>query len=198
MLLLSFQKNHVPMDQLDDHQLWTALCKGNERAFDTIFIRYYPVLCTYARQFLNNEDARDIVQNLMVWLWENRQILVIESTLRSYLFSAVRNSCLTEQHKKEIRRKAHHHIHQKLQHLFDDPDFYVAEELTEKIEDAIQALPETYREAFVKNRFEQMTYNEIALELNVSAKTVDYRISQALKQLRVALRDYLPILALLA
>ena len=198
MLLLSFQKNHVPMDQLDDHQLWTALCKGNERAFDTIFIRYYPVLCTYARQFLNDEDARDIVQNLMIWLWENRQMLVIESTLRSYLFSAVRNSCLTEQHKKEIRRKAHHHIHQKLQHLFDDPDFYVAEELTEKIEDAIQALPESYREDFVKNRFEQKTYNDIARELNVSAKTVDYRISQALKQLRVALRDYLPILALLA
>ena len=185
------------MNQLDDQQLWEALRKGNERAFDTIFMRYYPVLCTYARQFLNDEDACDVVQNLMVWLWENRQMLVIESTLRSYLFSAVRNSCLTEQHKMEIRRKAHHQIHQKLQHLFDDPDFYVVNELTEKIEDAIQALPETYRAAFVKNRFEQKTYNEIARELNVSAKTVDYRISQALKQLRVALRDYLPILGLM-
>ena len=73
----------------------------------------------------------------------------------------------------------------------------MVDELTEKIEDAIQALPETYREAFVKNRFEQKTYHEIARELNVSAKTVDYRISQALKQLRVALRDYLPILGLM-
>ena len=181
----------------DDLQLWSALRKGNEWAFNTLFMRYYPALCAYARQFLNDEDARDIVQNLMAWLWENREMLVIESTLRSYLFSSVRNSCLTELHKKEIRRKAHHQIHQNLQHLFDDPDFYVADELAAKIEDAVKALPDTYREVFVKNRFEQKTYNEIARELGVSFKTVDYRISQALKQLRVALKDYLPIVALL-
>ena len=185
------------MNQLNDQQLWSALCKGNEKAFDTLFMRYYPVLCAYARQFVCDEDSRDVVQNLMVWLWENREMLVIESTLRSYLFSAVRNSCLTELHKKEIRRKAHHHIHQKLQHLFEDPDFYVADELSAKIEVAVQTLPETYREAFVKNRFEQKTYNEIARELGVSAKTVDYRISQALRQLRIALKDYLPIFGLL-
>ena len=194
---MSFHQTNAGMNQLNDQQLWEAVCKGNERAFDTVFLRYYPALCAYARQFLNAEDARDIVQNLMVWLWENHEMLVIESTLRSYLFSAVRNSCLTELHKKEIRRKAHHQIHQKLQHLFDDPDFYVADELATKIEAAVEALPETYRDAFVKNRFEQKTYNEIARELGVSAKTVDYRISQALKQLRVALRDYLPILGLL-
>jgi len=185
------------VNPLDDQQLWSAVCKGNERAFDTLFLRYYPVLCTYARQFLNDEDARDVVQNLMVWLWENREMLVITTNLRSYLFSAVRNSCLTEIHKQEIRRKVHHQIHQKLQHLFEDPDFYVVDELSAKIEDAIKALPETYREVFVKNRFDQKTYNEIAKELGVSEKTVDYRISQALKQLRVALRDYLPILGLL-
>ena len=185
------------MDKWDDHQLWKAICNGDEKAFDTLFTRYYPVLCAYARQFLNYEDARDAVQGLMVWLWENREILVIQSTLRSYLFSAVYNSCHTELHKKEIRRKAHDHISQKLKHLFEDPDFYVAEELAEKIEAAIKALPETYRAVFVKNRFEQKTYNEIARELGVSAKTIDYRISQALKRLRIALKDYLPIFGLL-
>ena len=185
------------MEQMDDNQLWSALCRGNEKAFDALFIRYYPVLCAYSRQFMNDEDGRDIVQNLMVWLWENREMLVIESNLRSYLFSSVRNSCLTELHKKEIRQKAHDHISQKLQHLFEDPDFYVVNELAEKIEEAVAALPEIYRVAFVKNRFEQKTYNKIAQELGVSAKTVDYRISQALKQMRVALKDYLPILGLL-
>lgn len=185
------------MNHPDDNQLCSALRKGDEKAFDILFMRYYPALCVYARQFLNDEDAQDIVQNLMVWLWENREMLVVESTLRSYLFSAVRNSCLTELRKKEIRRKVHHQIHQNLQHLFEDPDFYVVNELIEKIEEAMATLPETYREAFAKNRFEQKTYNEIARELGVSAKTVDYRISHALKQLRVALRDYLPILGLL-
>jgi len=169
----------------------------NEDKFDRLYIEFYPSMLAYARNFVVHEDAEETVQDVMVWLWENREMLVIESTLRSYLFSAVRNSCLTELHKKEIRRKAHHHIHQKLQHLFEDPDFYVADELSAKIEVAVQTLPETYREAFVKNRFEQKTYNEIARELGVSAKTVDYRISQALRQLRIALKDYLPIFGLL-
>ena len=179
------------MNLLDDNYLWSEIRKGNEKAFDTLFMRFFSVLCAYARQFLNDEDARDIVQNLMIWLWENREMLVIESNLRSYLFSSVRNSCLTELQKKEVRRKVHHHLHQRLQYLFEEPDFYVLDELTEKIEEAIKALPETYREAFVKNRFEQKTYIKIAHELGVSTKTVDYRISQALKHLRVSLKEYL-------
>ena len=184
------------LNQLDDNQLWEAIKKSSEKAFDALFLRYYPALCAYARQFLHDEDARDVVQNLLVWLWENRQMVVFEATLRSYMFSAVRNSCLTELNKKEIRRRVHHEIHQKLQHLFEDPDFYVADELAAKIDEAVKALPEKYREAFTKNRFEQMTYNEIAKEAGVSAKTIDYRIQQALKILRGALKDYLPIIAL--
>lgn len=58
-------------------------------------------------------------------------------------------------------------------------------------------LPETYREAFVMRRFKDMTYKEIAERLDVSVKTVDYRIQQALKQLAVELKDYLPLLIFL-
>jgi len=66
--------------------------------------------------------------------------------------------------------------------------------LSRKIEEALQRLPNSYREAFEMNRFQHLTYGEIASQLNVSSKTVDYRIQQALKLLRVDLRDYLPIL----
>ncbi len=181
-------------NSLDDTILLAALRNGDEKAFNTIFMRYYPAMCVYARQFLGEEDAKEIAQNLMVWLWESHSMLVIESNLRSYLFSAVRNSCLSELQKQEIRRKVHSKIHQNLQPAFDNPDFYIVDELAAKIEDAVAALPESYREAFVKNRFEQKTYNEIAQELNVSAKTIDYRISQALKLLRKELKDFLPFI----
>ncbi|WP_373822510.1 sigma-70 family RNA polymerase sigma factor, partial [Bacteroides heparinolyticus] len=66
--------------------------------------------------------------------------------------------------------------------------------LTQKIEDALKKLPEKYREAFVLNRIEGKTYNEIAATLGVSSKTIDYRIRQALKCLRDELKDYLPLL----
>ena len=178
----------------DDSLLLAALRNGDEKAFDVLFLRYYPALSVYARQFLDEEDAKEVAQNLMVWLWESRSVIVIETNLRSYLFSAVRNSCLSELNKQAIRRKAHSKIHQSLQSVFDNPDFYIVDELTAKIEKAIASLPESYREAFVKNRFEQKTYNEIAQELKVSAKTIDYRISQALKLLRTELKDFLPII----
>ena len=81
-----------------------------------------------------------------------------------------------------------------IQELFEDPDFYIIEELTQKIEKAILNLPESYRVAFEMHRFQNKTYQEIAEELNISSKTVDYRIQQALKQLRKELKDYLPLL----
>ena len=81
-----------------------------------------------------------------------------------------------------------------IQELFEDPDFYIIDELTQKIEKAILNLPESYRIAFEMHRFQNKTYQEIAEELNISSKTVDYRIQQALKQLRKELKDYLPLL----
>ena len=85
-------------------------------------------------------------------------------------------------------------MYENQQSQYEDPDFYIVEELTRNIENALSRLPETYREAFEMNRFQSMTYNEIAEKLNVSSKTVDYRIQQALKLLRVELKDYLPLL----
>ena len=76
-------------------------------------------------------------------------------------------------------------------------DFYCLHELSRRIRQALDNLPPAYREAFVMHRFKNMTYKEIASLLNVSPKTVDYRIQQALKLLRIELKDYLPLLAYL-
>jgi RNA polymerase sigma-70 factor (ECF subfamily) len=188
------KSNQENMYRTDDVQLLEQLRNGEEEAFTVLFRRYYAALCVYARQTVDADDAEEIVQELMVWLWENREMLVIESTLKSYLFAAVRNGCRTAMSKKAIRLKAHQQIHEEMSYLFEDPDFYVAEELTVKMEQALAAMPETYRNAFVSNRFEQKTYSQIAEEAGVSPKTVDYRIQQALKRLRVALKDFLPMI----
>jgi RNA polymerase sigma-70 factor (ECF subfamily) len=81
-----------------------------------------------------------------------------------------------------------------MQSLIDDTNFYLIEELTIRIQEAVETLPESYKEAFVMHRFKNMSYKEIAEILGISPKTVDYRIQQALKQLRVDLKDYLPLL----
>ena len=186
------------MDKLvmtEDFELYSQMKKGDREAFNTLFLKYYPVLCAFGKYYVSMEDAEEIVQDIMVWLWENRSFQVIEVSLRSYLFKSVKNKCLALIDKNYTKKRfCEHVLATEMQGTFEDPDFYIVEELSRKIEEALQRLPDSYREAFELNRFQHMTYGEIATCLEVSSKTVDYRIQQALKLLRVELKDYLPIL----
>jgi RNA polymerase sigma-70 factor (family 1) len=180
-----------------DEELYQLIQKGVEKAFDTFFLRHYPALCSYANQFVEREDAEEIAQEIMIWFWENRTMPVWETSLISYLFKAVKNRCITLINRNDLKQRILQTLYEGDNHLFDDPDFYVVEELSQKIQSALEALPSNYREAFEMNRFQKLTYKEIASQLNVSSKTVDYRIQQALKQLRIDLKDYLPLILFL-
>lgn len=61
------------------------LRKGEQQAFDSLFRKYYPMLCAYARRFVELEDAEEIVQEIMLWIWEKHSELIIESSLSQYL-----------------------------------------------------------------------------------------------------------------
>lgn len=177
-----------------DEVLFERIKAGDVKAFDTLFMRYYPLLCAYAKQFVDFDDGQEIVQDVMVWFWENSSMHIIESSPKNYLFKAVKNRCLTLINRNELKERVVNAMYANQQSHYEDPDFYVVEELIQNIEAALSRLPETYRQAFEMNRYQNMTYNEIAQQLNVSPKTVDYRIQQALKQLRVELKDYLPLI----
>lgn len=182
------------IDNITDEVLFEKIQAGDVKAFDVLFMRYYPLLCAYAKQFVDFDDGQEIVQDVMVWFWENSSMQVIESSPKNYLFRAVKNRCLTLINRNELKQRVVSSMYENQQSQYEDPDFYIVEELTRNIENALSRLPETYREAFEMNRFQSMTYNEIAEKLNVSSKTVDYRIQQALRLLRVELKDYLPLL----
>ena len=94
----------------------------------------------------------------------------------------------------DATQRADTRFYEEMQEMLQDTDYYQMEELTKRIEEAIAALPESYRESFVMHRFRDMSYKEIAETLGVSPKTIDYRSQQALKQLRVDLKDYPPLL----
>lgn len=176
----------------NDELLWERIQLGDMKAFDILFRRYYPALCAYAKQFVEINDAQEIVQDIMLWIWENSNRHEVESSLKNYLFKAVKNRCLTLLAHNEVKRNVTNAYYESFPQ-YEDPDFYIVEELTQNIESALQRLPQSYREAFEMNRFQHLTYGEIATRLDVSSKTVDYRIQQALKLLRVKLKDFLPI-----
>ena len=180
--------------QSDNDFLLSAVQRGDQKAFDTLFRRYYPMLCAYGHRFVELEDAEEIVEDSLLWIWENRETLVIESSLNSYLFKMVYRRALNKLAHIDATQRADTRFYEEMQEMLQDTDYYQIEELAKRIEDAVSALPESYREAFVMHRFRDMSYKEIAETLGVSPKTIDYRIQQALKQLRVDLKDYLPLL----
>lgn len=183
--------------QSEDFHLLSALKAGERNAFDKLFRRYYPMLCAYCHRFVELEDAEEIVQDVMLWLWERRETILIESSLSQYLFQMVRHRALNRIHQQNIKGKADTLFYEEMQDVLQNTDFYQVEELTRHIRHAIAALPDSYREAFVMHRFRNMSYKEIATALNVSPKTIDYRIQQALKLLRTELKEYLPLLLFL-
>ena len=180
--------------QSDNDFLLSAVQRGDQKAFDTLFRRYYPILCAYGHRFVELEDAEEIVEDSLLWIWENRETLVIESSLNSYLFKMVYRRALNKLAHIDATQRADTRFYEEMQEMLQDTDYYQIEELAKRIEDAVAALPESYRVAFVMHRFRDMSYKEIAETLGVSPKTIDYRIQQALKQLRVDLKDYLPLL----
>ncbi len=176
--------------------LLKRIAEGDMRAYEELFTRYYPTLCAYARLFVRGgEIGENIVQDLMLWLWENRSALHVTDSLSAYLFRATRNRCLKYLDREMIERRVLSRLSENLHDQFELPDFYEIEELQERIRTAVENLPPTYREAFKLHRFQHKTYEEIASELHVSPKTVDYRIQQSLKLLRRRLKDFLPLVA---
>jgi len=187
---------------MEDMALLSSLRKGEQQAFDSLFRKYYPMLCAYARRFVELEDAEEIVQDSLLWIWENRENLIIETSLSSYLsqylFKMTCHRALNLIAKKEIINRAEAVFYTKNQEMPEDVNYYQIKELTKRIEKAIAALPESYQTAFIMHRFKGMSYKDIAVTYNVSPKTIDYRIQQALKLLREDLKDYLPLTVLLA
>ena len=92
-------------DIITDEVLFEKIQAGDVKAFDILFMRYYPLLCAYAKQFVDFDDGQEIVQDVMVWFWENSSMQVIESSPKNYLFRAVKNRCLTLINRNELKQR---------------------------------------------------------------------------------------------
>ena len=164
----------------------------DNRAFEELFRKYFSSLMAFSRRILGDEDdAREVVHQVFINLWEKRSEIDLSTSLKSYLFTSVNNRSLNviRDRKKfsseEVPERAGE---------WDVSAQIEAMELEEKIRGAIDALPERCREIFELNRFDGLTYNEIASQLDISVKTVENQMSKALKILREKVALYLTIL----
>ena len=153
-----------------------------QRYFSTQFHNYYRPLCLFALRLLDNADeAEDVVQDTFAALWEKRDTLHKIVSIKSYLYTAVRNNCLMK-----LRSKKEFEIVEELQ-LVDEytrEDVIARAEVEAKLWKIIDELPERQREIFLMAKRDGMAYREIAEETGLSVKTVENHVTRALKSLR--------------
>jgi len=171
-----------------DVELVTALTHSDEAAFDAIYRHYFDNLFRFIwRRTHDPELSQDLVQELFLRLWRNRKNLQPEKPLKPYLYRIASN-LVTDSSRQAAARRPH------LPLATDDslPIQQVEEDaLTADIRQAIESLPEILRHPFMLNRYEGLKYREIAELLGVSQKTIESRMSQALKLLHKKLASLL-------
>jgi len=130
------------MDPAEDKELFKKLKEGDGPAFKVLFQKYYSAMCHFAFQFLHDSEmAEETVQELFVHLWEKRESLNIETSVKHYFFRSIRNQCLNQlQHLKIRKQYADKMMESSLQEI--DPEQYFMEvDLMKRIEKCIESLP---------------------------------------------------------
>lgn len=166
--------------------------RGDESAFEAVFRQWYEPLCGYATRLTDGDldGAEDLVQQVFVKLWEQREGLDIAWSLKSYLYKTVHNAALNRIRSAKTHSKYLDFNAAQLEKEYAPPD-YPARELAGRLQAALEKLPPQCRHVFELSRFEDLKYREIADQLGISIKTVETQMGKALRILRFQLADYL-------
>lgn len=174
------------------------LRKGNSKAYKQLYDEHYEIMFRVALRFVRDADvAENIVQDVMIKIWENRKSLEIKVSVRTYLLSAVRNRCinyitsvhhLRETRFSELPSNDKQHINA---NNVDGLGILEEEELAAVVIRCIEELPEECRRVFVNAKLEGKSYKEISEECGISSATINYHIKNAKAALRKKLSPYL-------
>jgi len=175
-----------------------AIKKGNKEAYKNAYIEYYDMLLGLSIQYLKDRaSSEEIVQEAFLKFWENRESLKSSTNIKNYLYTIVKNLCIST-----LRKKISNSIYISESEYLELQANYNAinqlntssleyDELQHRIADIINSLPNDVKTVFEMSRNEEFKYAEIAEKLNISVKTVEARMSKALSILRKELREYL-------
>jgi RNA polymerase sigma-70 factor (ECF subfamily) len=176
----------------DDTDALIQLAEGNIFAYRHLFDHHFSDLCNFLLIYLHRKElSEEIALDIFTYVWEKRESIQIKATFKSFLFAAAKNKAIT------LYRKEH----QKMFSQIESSDLPVSnetdaqfmmekDELRDLIEKAILKLPEKSRRVYQMAWEENLSYNEIAVQLGLSSKTVENHIGIALRKLRESLRPY--------
>ncbi len=176
-----------------DRILLEKICtKSDIDAFDKLFRRYYPLLMSFACHFVDSENAGNVVQDVMLYLWEKRKSIIVRNSVSTFLFTAVKYNCLSLINREQTGKKVISNLRLSVMAEVEMVPFDSSEEeIMRRLESALSLLSPPQQAVFRMSRFEGLPYKEIASRLGVSMKTVEYRMSQALIKLRLSFKDFI-------
>lgn len=175
-------------------------------SFNSLYTQYYRKAFLFTKSFVHDEAvAEDIVSDALIKLWEKMKAGNTDYT-DALLLTILKNKSLDHLKHEAIKAEALHSISALSQRELEiristlqacDPEEIFSEEVKKIITDTLALLPEQTRQIFIMSRFQNKPNKEIAEEVGISVKGVEYHITKALKPLRISLKDYLPVLCFL-
>jgi RNA polymerase sigma-70 factor, ECF subfamily len=163
----------------------------DEVGFKKLYYEYYEALFKFLwRKTRDYDTSKDLVQELFLRVWKNRENINYNESVKSYLFTSANNLAIDHLRKKITNQK--YFERSEINDVPSEQNDY--SELKENLDKVLEKMPEKLREVFTLNRFEDLKYLEIAKMLGISVKTVESRMSKALKILRKHFVSFLVII----
>ena len=158
---------------------------GDGEAFERLFSSYCQPLTHFVRRYVPDTSiAENLVQDVFVAIWANRLQLDPALNIKTYLYTAARNQALKYLRHSDVERRSAEEVTLAFPRQQTPEDEWQGKELAASIYQAIEALPEKCRILFSMNRFDHLTYAEMAEIQGISIKTVETQMGRALKFLR--------------
>jgi RNA polymerase sigma-70 factor (ECF subfamily) len=178
--------------EIDDNELFIVkkMMDGERDAFKHFFDTYYSDLCNFVNLYIKNQYvSEEIVQDIFVHFWENKKILNINTSVKSYLYSATKYKGLN--HIRNIKRREEIRstlkIERETEIAYTDFDDKVLRDILNK---ATESLPPKCLQIFQLSQDAQLSNKDIANKLGISVKTVENQMTIAYKKLRTFLQPY--------
>ncbi|MFT6881763.1 MAG: RNA polymerase sigma-70 factor (ECF subfamily) [Marinoscillum sp.] len=171
-------------------QLVERLRNKDKRAFELVFNEFYGLLKSYAMRFMDDsDDAEEVIQDVFVKFWDKCDSLAPDSSIKSYLYRSVHNTCLNFIKHQKVKDNYKDYVMHFMEEASDMEVQQEDDNVKLRIYEAIDNLTPRCSEIFKLSRFEGLKYQEIADHLGISIKTVEVHMGKALKTLRDKLQD---------
>lgn len=180
----------LPPEKPDEDLLRLIVTEGDQKAFHTLFLRYWKKLYVKALVRLEDEEeARDCVQEVFLTIWNRRSEMSVPESVSGYLSVCVRNTVLNHLKSRAARLAREKEYAVTAYDRYAENNQLENEELSLFLNAEIEKMPEQMRRVFLLSREEYLSGGEIAEKLGMSHQTVRNQISLALKRLRLSFRQ---------